>query len=295
MSGEMNTSLGNGLVNLIIINFICCHLHKNSVTCIVEGDDSLFCTTANVTSDDFISCGLTCLLEKHEKINTASFCGIIYHPYDGNIITDPIKVLLKTPYLPRKWCSSATKVQLQIMKCKALSIRWQYPGCPILISFANWILRETCHLQVRKSVLEYFKTLINYQTVGIDFDSFKKAYLFSDITRTTPNREIGEQTRLLMDEKFHIPVDYQLELEGFFDNQTSLEAYTHPLIYQFCKPDMIHNFQTHVFNLPVTTTVAEIPNPAHQNYVEDHKRLYDLLINKTNKHMRSILRSILIT
>lgn len=283
MSGEMNTSLGNGLVNFIIINFICTHLHKSSVRLIVEGDDSLFQTVADITSQDFIDCGLTCKLERHETINTASFCGLLYHPLTLDVITDPIKVILKTPYLPRKWSGSSKVVRLQILKCKALSILWQYPGCPILTSYAKWILRETCHLKIRKTVLEFYKKQVFYQTAGLDYNIFLKINSYQSVLTETPCKEVSLHNRLLLEEKYAISIDEQIEIEKFYDSQGELRPYHHDLILNHCNSDQIHNFHSHVFEVPMGMRNSELFQPQIIPYAEQHEKMISLLLPKTSR------------
>ena len=85
MSGEMDTSLGNALVNLICIMYV---LHSKGMSLeemkiIIEGDDSLFCTgDKDVTADDFKALGLSPKLESFDDPSDASFCGLIYDPRD---------------------------------------------------------------------------------------------------------------------------------------------------------------------------------------------------------------------
>lgn len=289
MSGEMNTSLGNGLVNLIIISFICNVIHGCSVILIVEGDDSLFCTTANVTSSDFLRCGLTCKLEKHDQIHTASFCGLIYHPLDRNIITDPIKVILKTPYLPRKWCASSNAVHMQLLKAKAMSILWQYPGCPILVSYAKWILRNTAQYQIRTSLLTSLRSDFQYSMKFFDFDLFVSLNSYRKIISSCPNKPIGINTRLTMEDKFGITVDYQKALEEFFDSQKELKPFHHPIIDQFCSKDAKNNFRTHVFEVGASSRVADCPTPVEINSQPQNDKLVNLLYDKTSKMFRPIL------
>lgn len=294
MSGEMNTSLGNGLVNLIIINYICTQIHACSVTCIVEGDDSLFKTKASVTDKDFLYCGLTCKLEKHSEINTASFCGLIFDPENKTIVTDPIKVILKTPYLPRKWVNVGINVRMQILKCKALSIRWQYPNCPILVAYSEYILKNTCTFSVRKSILEYFKGEQEYNLMKTDFSSIQKKTLDA-ILKDCPTSNISINSRLIMERKFNISVEEQLELEQFFETRVEFNQFFHPLIYTHTTTQQRENFETHVFQMPTENLKACTFNPRLIDFQENYNKLYKLLRPLTREdqlgHLKYILQN----
>lgn len=76
MSGEMNTSLGNGFCNLIFMMYAC---HVQGITCdgIVEGDDGVFRMSKELNPKIFDEMGLNIKLEKHSNLFTMSFCGLI--------------------------------------------------------------------------------------------------------------------------------------------------------------------------------------------------------------------------
>lgn len=293
MSGEMNTSLGNGLVNLIIINFICRELHGCSVIVIVEGDDSLFCTMAKITDADFLMCGLTCKLQKHDVITKASFCGLIFDPENKDIITDCIKVMLKTPYLPRKWVNVNNNVRLQILKCKALSIRWQYPGCPILVSYANMILRQTAHLGIRKTVIKHFKNEAMHSLQNLNFDEFLKIYSYDDVDKHCPTKPISISTRLLMESVFKLKVEEQLNLEEFFDDKNDLDPFFHSTIHAHTTQVQRDCFEQFIFYLPSDASSASVCRVNEIQYQNSHSKLLKLLLPLTRFSCRSDLTSVL--
>ena len=95
MSGEMNTSLGNGFSNLMFMAFVC---EKLGLNCngVVEGDDGLFAFNGNTPSaSDFTKYGFNIKLDVHSEISTASFCGNVFDPEDRQIMT--------CPYIYRDW------------------------------------------------------------------------------------------------------------------------------------------------------------------------------------------------
>ena len=105
MSGEMTTSAGNGISNLIFFHFVSEVLCGcTDVVGVVEGDDGLFRIGSSFRlpdSTDFAKLGLTIKIETHEVLETASFCGIIFDTKSNVNITDPISVIMDAPY--RDW------------------------------------------------------------------------------------------------------------------------------------------------------------------------------------------------
>ncbi len=80
MSGEMNTSLGNGFSNLMFMLYAC---EIQGIECdgIVEGDDGAFALSLKpgqkFDESIFAEMGLTIKLEKHTDLMSMSFCGIL--------------------------------------------------------------------------------------------------------------------------------------------------------------------------------------------------------------------------
>jgi hypothetical protein len=82
MSGEMNTSLGNGFTNLMLLLFLFSELGEE-VSPVVEGDDS--CTSymnRAPTTKDFADLGFTIKIQTYDNFEEMSFCGIIFDPHD---------------------------------------------------------------------------------------------------------------------------------------------------------------------------------------------------------------------
>jgi len=79
MSGEMNTSLGNGFSNLLLMLFVLNEKGCTDISGVVEGDDGLFVFNGPVpSSSDFLSLGMEIKLDEHRKYNEASFCGVVF-------------------------------------------------------------------------------------------------------------------------------------------------------------------------------------------------------------------------
>jgi len=150
MSGDMCTSLGNGFTNLMLWLFIASE-HKFSIEGFVEGDDGIFAASANAPScaelaEEFKNLGFTIKIEEHPDPKEMSFCGII--AADGQNIRDPSDVLQSFGW-SHSCIYSGERVQLQLLRAKALSLAYELPNCPILRAVADRALELTTGVEPR--------------------------------------------------------------------------------------------------------------------------------------------------
>lgn len=231
MSGEMNTSLGNGFSNLMFMLFLCKERGCTNVEMVVEGDDGLTVfkpgpspTRPFPTQTDFAKLGLTIKLEVHDTLSSASFCGIIFDPEDCINITEPIQAILDFGYTSSVYRRSNDNQLKILLRCKALSMAHQYPGCPILQSMAQYALRMTRSYNVRGFVEQ-----------SRNISEWDREQLLSAVRDERKligkTKEPGIATRILMETKFGITVGEQKILEKYFDNMEHLSPLTHPLLY----------------------------------------------------------------
>jgi len=105
--------------------------------------------------------------------------------------------------------------RLALLRCKALSLAYQYPGCPIIQALAHYGLRVTegvGHYQLwrvvnGKSVNEYQRTVL-------------REALLSPIKP----RPIGANSRLLVERMYGVAVEAQLAFERYLDGLTRLQV-----------------------------------------------------------------------
>jgi hypothetical protein len=144
MSGEMNTSLGNGFSNLMFLLFLCQENGMTDVLAVIEGDDSAASGCGKWPSvEDFAKLGLVIKVDMSDSIEEMSFCGLVFDSDECLNVTDPREVLASFG-----WTSAGYKAMKQnklklLLRCKALSLAHQYPGCPIISSLAQYGLRVT--------------------------------------------------------------------------------------------------------------------------------------------------------
>lgn len=213
MSGEMCTSLGNGLTNMLVCKFLC-KLEKLDVIGVFEGDDALCRTVQNrfPSQELFAKLGFVIKIEVHDDLSHASFCGLLFDPDEKLIVTDPRECLASMGWCQSKYTNAKRKKLKALLRCKALSYAHQYPGCPIIQEFAHSILRCT------RDVQPY--DLIHAFQGGFDmwFVENNMGILFKEPVK----KVCGPNTRRLIEEQFGISVRIQLLLEQQFRTKSDL-------------------------------------------------------------------------
>ena len=268
MSGEMNTSLGNGFSNLMFLLFAAEEYDIEMTMPVVEGDDGLFGVKGNLPEQHFIDLGLTVKLEVHESINTASFCGLIFDPVEKKVITEPFKVLCETPWLGNSYLFSSREKLKGLLKSKALSICWQYPGCPIVYKYGLRLLTLLSDVEFVKPRYSYWESL-RFENAMRHLSEYG-----------FPLEEPGLSTRYLMEAKFGVSVENQLRIEADIDNMTldselSVTAELHvPQVWR----DNYRNYQRHfqynsMREIVVFPTAAYNKEPLLLNQVLDRQTL----------------------
>nr|QDH88417.1 MAG: RNA-dependent RNA polymerase [Riboviria sp.] len=223
MSGEMNTSLGNGFNNTMAFLFVCHKIGVLNPDCFVEGDDligTLYGPTPK--KEDFAKLGLICKPEYPQSLSEASFCGIIADEEAMDVITDPIEAISNFGWTTREYARATPKVVKKLLRCKALSMAHQYPGCPLLSAFAEYVLRMTRGI----NVVDFVKTL---RVSAWERDQILEAV--KDEKKLRGKRKaVHKNTRHLVEKKFGIKIEHQTAIEAYFDSLTDLCELDHELL-----------------------------------------------------------------
>jgi len=214
MSGEMCTSLGNGFTNMMLMKFYC-HKTNNDCISVFEGDDGLHLSREPFQEPTkfFAQLGFNLDFAKAASIQEAKFCG---SRFDDNLNThiDAVKVMLNTPWLKSIYHKANISTLKSLLKARAMSILYRCPNCPIVSSFAHWILRATVGVRARaEQGTPYMANLMR--------EVFLK-YKYS-------NPVISMSARCQYARTFGISVDDQLTLESLFDSQNELVQLSHPI------------------------------------------------------------------
>lgn len=208
MSGEMNTSLGNGFSNLMFLLFAKYEYPIEMTDPVVEGDDGLVGILGQLPPEHFLQLGLTVKMEVHDDLSTASFCGLVFDPEEQIIVTEPLYVLASTPWLQRKYNYATVSKLRGLLKSKALSICWQYYGCPIVYKYGLRLLALLADEEFVKPPYSYWEEF--------RFENAMKFYSEFGFPMVLP----GPCTRRLMESKFGISAEAQLMIEKELDDMT---------------------------------------------------------------------------
>lgn len=179
MSGEMTTSVLNGLMNLVFYYTIAAAsnaeldpnkrgnytereyaifedallaLLARGRNAVVEGDDLLARLLKGDRYDEtwYKVLGLKVKFERFSHWSHASFCGMRCDPESLQIICDIRKVLGTYGWVAKRYATTSTVFKKKLAKVKALSYAYQYPGCPILNVLAHKTLEWTKDLNVKR-------------------------------------------------------------------------------------------------------------------------------------------------
>lgn len=238
MSGEMNTSLGNGLSNLIICRAVCRWYGIGDVSGVVEGDDGLFSFVGSCpTTEHFTSLGFDIKLEEFDSIEKAGFCGQLFDMSDYNILTDPYKVFSMFGWTTAKYRNSNRKKMRTLIRAKSLSLAYQYPGCPLLGALAQYGMRITRGYDIRSYIGS--RDIDQYTR-----DKLKEALQYSKENDLYKEPSLG--ARLMFEELYHIPVSTQLIIESYLNDKKDEGPLDLPLISCFVPPSWSDYYRDYV-------------------------------------------------
>lgn len=210
MSGEMNTSLGNGIMNYLITTFVMKEAGCTNVKGVYEGDDGLITATGvPPTVDDYASIGITATLKVHKSIETASFCGMVFDQEDRRNLCDPIDVLLEFGWTNSRYSRAGRAKKLQLLKAKSLSLLYQYPGCPVVSSLAKYGLRVTRGVRIGNVV--------------DSMNMWEREQLLQALKhRAVYDVPVGRNSRMVVEEVFGLRIEHQLDIEKYLDTLDEL-------------------------------------------------------------------------
>ncbi len=207
MSGEMNTSLGNGWVNLLVYlwsrNLNGAPLEDlDRVSGFVEGDDGIFIHDEfSPTTEQLSALGFRLKIEVIDDLCKASFCGQVFDE-EYRVVTDPIKVILKLGWGQRDFIASRQKSRDELLLSKALSALFQYNGCPIIAPICKRIVAE-----LRKRNVDCMRR------ARTALGSYKFEMLEEAFTPGWVQLDVKDCTRNLVARLYGISVSEQLDIE----------------------------------------------------------------------------------
>jgi hypothetical protein len=230
MSGEMNTSLGNGFVNLVLLLFLFSELGE-VVSPAVEGDDSNTSFMDKCpTQEMFAELGFTIKCGVSDNFEEMSFCGMIFDPVDLVNITDPVDCLSSFGWARSAYTGMSLRKHMALLRCKSMSYAHQYAGCPIVQALAWYGLRMTRSYDVR-SFIKNDRSLGEWERAKYQesLEYFNKNSPDLKSGRCLPFKPVPHNTRLLCEKMYGISVCKQQEVEAYLEGLDRLQPLSGPV------------------------------------------------------------------
>jgi len=200
MSGEMNTSLGNGFSNWVLMEFLC-YMKGSKMKGVFEGDDGLCIINGPVpTVEDARECGFVLKVEKVRSLSEGSFCGLIFDDVEKINVRDPVHVLLRFGWTLSSRLRGKPDLMRSLLKAKSYSLLYETPACPIISALAMRLLDLMPEVNPSWQDDWWARVLRERDSYDIPLRSHKP----------------GPRTRILVQERFGISVATQIEVEKFF-------------------------------------------------------------------------------
>jgi len=222
MSGEMNTSLGNGLAN--ILSFLAVvYLEYGNVwrecMCIIEGDDGIFVVPKWVvlTPEMFARAGFVVVLEPQESLGTAGFCSTYFLDDGSAAVVDPMKAIagFGWSFTYRPSSSDARLSDLRVSK--ALSFFHEYRGVPMLHAVGD-------------RLISHYGTTLTGDFIG---DWYERQIMEWEATHRAEGdavRYVAEESRALFQQIFGITIAEQISYEIHVAECSIAEVFDHPSV-----------------------------------------------------------------
>lgn len=274
-TGEMCTSLGNGYSNLMMILFVC---HESGIITqgFVEGDDGIFTVPRGkkLLVQIFEELGFTIKIERCIDLNTASFCGNVFALDSFHQITNPIEAILSFGWTKAIYSKSKNAKLMGLLRSKALSLIYEYGGCPILRSLGLYGLRVTEGYRANAgSTNEYQREQLRNQ-----LNYLKENGL--------PIFDISDGSRYLVEELYGISVEIQLKFEQYLDSLNEVQPIDGSLVELLFHPDTRHYYYTYVHDVDYKANLdyPNMPDTSNVVWTED-------FINKVNESRNAFMNT----
>lgn len=214
MSGDQNTSLGNGYTNKMAMEFILTMNKNRHFKGVIEGDDSAYGIRGRPpTAAMFLDLGFSIKLEVFRRIGDMSFCGLVFDPDAMQSMTEPRKVFLGFGWADGKYVDAKPDKLLGLLRCKAMSLACEHPGCPLITALAKYALRVT------KGARMIFPT-----------DRWHANTMRQWIQNGIKHQEILYETRMLFEDRYGIHIEDQYRIENYLDNLKTLQPLAGPVL-----------------------------------------------------------------
>lgn len=253
-SGEMNTSLGNSYYNLVLGAFVA-YLSGTSIqeyldTVLVEGDDGAGVTPIVPDAKYYERLGHIVKLEHHDNPCHASFCGMVFDEDSKCVVVSPIEKILEFGWSKHQYFFARDSKHHELIKAKALSVLYSYGACPMIA-------------EVGRKFLELTNSSDAHQVLkNSSLNSYERQKWTDIIDHEVCFQEIDMKTRILVEQKYLIPIEVQLRFEQYIRNFTEVQPIVFPELLNYCKPEYLKYYD--IYSIDVDTNVRSIRELANK-------------------------------
>lgn len=199
LSGEMFTSFLNGWLNETITEFAAERSGTEAIG-VFEGDDGLFRTEKPIDVSIYDKLGFRIKLDRFDRIEKASFCGLVFETDTKTIMRNPIDCLVTLGWVGKRYTHSKQSTLKSLLRCKALSMAYEYNGCPIITELAKYALRVTRGTDIRKAMK--------------NMDVYQRERLAQAVENKIHARAPTIASRVLVEQLYGITITQQLRIES---------------------------------------------------------------------------------
>lgn len=196
-SGNSETSIGNGIENLLFFAAVCRLLGIRLLRAVVEGDDGLFQVDHPelLTVEAFLRVGAEIKLKLNARAGDAGFCQL-YWDEEHNLVPNVLRKLVRLPWTQAPEMHAGPNVLKGLWKAKVLSLQAEASHCPVLWAVAKRLLSDLAGVRERHDTTDW------YHLTQLDFSQ----------VAGPPT----EHARVMVEQRDGIPRSVQLELEQQF-------------------------------------------------------------------------------
>lgn len=214
MSGESTTSLGNGISNLLVLAYLS-KIHNFDYVAVVEGDDALAVITRGSapTRAMYEDLGFDVKLDRYTSLSEASFCGLVFDMDAKHVLTDPRRHLAEVSVADPKYFCVRPHKRHQLLRAKGYSYVYCYGGCPILQAMGECLLRCTRSVDMA----DFLESRLHYSGYWL------RERTIASMECEAPVLPIHAGSRLLMEKKYGVAVEVQLQVEEYFNSLNTLD------------------------------------------------------------------------
>jgi len=247
----MNTSEGNGLMNMFMTFFLLEEAGNFEYGGYFEGDDGVcwytsvdYSSAQPPTTLQYEAIGAKIKIMIPPEPTLESFCGLIFDPVVLDNVTDPLECLMSFGYTTRQYEFACESKRLALLRSKSLSMLYSYPGAPILKALALYGLRVSDKIDDKYlAKVESRMKICSYDKEETIQD--RRAQKFDDVL----NKPVHTLTRLVVERKFGIGLELQYKIEKYLNEKNDLSPLDIPEVLDYVHPDTIKYYNTYAINL----------------------------------------------